>query len=212
MIQVQKFVFNPFQKNTYIVYQNEGEALIVDPGCITEDEVKALVEFVNEKGLKVSRLVNTHCHIDHIFGVESLKKIFNVKWYAHPDDVYLVKAATTHALMFGLQFQDEPNLDEFYEHDDIITIGDSTLRVIHTPGHSRGGVCLFAENEKFILTGDTLFNMSVGRTDLEGGDYETLIKSINERLLVLPDEVEVLPGHGVSTTIGQEKKANPFLI
>jgi len=211
MISVKQFVFNPFQENTYVLYQPQGQAIVVDAGCSNEREFQEVIDFVYNQKLTVKRLVNTHCHIDHILGVDKLRTQFGVKAYAHIDDFPLLQMAPAHAMMFGLYLDTVPTIDETINHNDLIDLNGSQLRVIHTPGHSKGGVCLYAENEKFLITGDTLFNLSIGRTDLVGGNYETLIKSIREQLMVLPDDVIVYPGHGSSTTIGIEKASNPFL-
>lgn len=211
MIAIKQFVFNPFQENTYVLYQPQGEAIVVDAGCSTESEFQELLDFVNSQNLTVKCLINTHCHIDHILGIDKLKKQFGVKAYAHFDDFPLLQMAPAHAMMFGLYLETVPAIDETLSHGDLIELKGDSLKVIHTPGHSRGGLCFYAEQERFILTGDTLFNLSIGRTDLAGGNYETLIKSIREQLMVLSDDVIVYPGHGNSTTIGIEKASNPFL-
>lgn len=211
MIAVKQFVFNPFQENTYVLYQPQGQAIVVDAGCSNDNELQELIDFIQSERLTVKCLVNTHCHIDHILGIAALKNRFGVKAYAHIDDFPLLQLAPSHAMMFGLYLDTVPTLDETINHNDIIDLNGSQLRVIHTPGHSKGGICLYAEIEKFLIAGDTLFNLSIGRTDLAGGSYETLIKSIREQLLVLPDDVKVYPGHGNSTTIGIEKASNPFL-
>jgi len=211
MISVKQFVFNPFQENTYVLYQPHAEAIVVDAGCSNESELQEVIDFVHNQKLTIKCLVNTHCHIDHILGVDKLKTQFGVKAYAHIDDFPLLQMAPAHAMLFGLYLDKIPTIDETINHNDLIELNGSQLMVIHTPGHSKGGICLYAENEKFLITGDTLFNLSIGRTDLAGGSYETLIKSINEQLMVLPDDVIVYPGHGNSTTIGVEKASNPFL-
>ncbi len=211
MIAIKQFVFNPFQENTYVLYQPQGEAIVVDAGCSTESEFQELLDFVHSQNLTVKCLINTHCHIDHILGIDKLKKQFGVKAFAHIDDFPLLQMAPAHAMMFGLYLETVPAIDETLSHGDMIELNGDSIKVIHTPGHSRGGLCFYAEQERFILTGDTLFNLSIGRTDLAGGNYETLIKSIREQLMVLPDDVIVYPGHGNSTTIGIERASNPFL-
>jgi len=211
MIAIKQFVFNPFQENTYVLYQPQGEAIVVDAGCSTESEFQELLDFVHSQNLTVKCLINTHCHIDHILGIDKLKKQFGVKAFAHIDDFPLLQMAPAHAMMFWLYLETVPAIDETLSHGDMIELNGDSIKVIHTPGHSRGGLCFYAEQERFILTGDTLFNLSIGRTDLAGGNYETLIKSIREQLMVLPDDVIVYPGHGNSTTIGIEKASNPFL-
>jgi len=211
MIAIKQFVFNPFQENTYVLYQPQAEAIVVDPGCSNESEVQELIGFIQSQKLTVRCSVNTHCHIDHILGIAALKQHFGVKAYAHIDDLPLLQMAPAHALMFGLSLESVPAIDETLNHGDVIDLNGSKLTVIHTPGHSKGGICLYAEHEKFVVTGDTLFNLSIGRTDLPEGSYETLIASIKEKLMVLPDDTAVYPGHGNSTSIGSEKKLNPFL-
>ncbi|HOK59993.1 MAG: MBL fold metallo-hydrolase [Tenuifilum sp.] len=211
MIAIKQFVFNPFQENTYVLYQPQGEAIVVDAGCSTESEFQELLDFVHSQNLTVKCLINTHCHIDHILGIDKLKKQFGVKAFAHIDDFPLLQMAPAHAMMFWLYLETVPAIDETLSHGDMIELNGDSIKVIHTPGHSRGGLCFYAEQERFILTGDTLFNLSIGRTDLAGGNYETLIKSIREQLMVLPDDVIVYPGHGNSTTIGIERASNPFL-
>ncbi len=211
MIQLKQFVFNPFQENTYLLYVPDGEGIIVDPGCSTDEEFKQIIGFIESERITIKCLVNTHCHIDHILGISSLKERFGAKAYAHIDDLPLLQMAPNHAMAFGLYLDRIPVIDETLNHNDILTISEHPLRVIHTPGHSPGGICIYAENEKFLLSGDTLFNLSIGRTDLAGGNFETLINSINQYLLILPDKVVVYPGHGDKTTIGFERKSNPFI-
>ena len=184
---------------------------MVDAGCSTESEFQELLDFVHSQNLTVKCLINTHCHIDHILGIDKLKKQFGVKAFAHIDDFPLLQMAPAHAMMFWLYLETVPANDETLSHGDMIALNGDSIKDIHTPGHSRGGLCFYAEQERFILTGDTLFNLSIGRTDLAGGNYETLIKSIREQLMVLPDDVIVYPGHGNSTTIGIERASNPFL-
>lgn len=211
MIAAKRFTFNPFQENTYLLYEPGGQTIVVDPGCSNQTEIQELTSFIESQNLTVICLVNTHCHIDHILGITALKEHFAVKSFAHMDDLPLLQMAPSHAMMFGLYLETVPVIDETLNHNDTIHLGDGVLTVIHTPGHSKGGICLYAEQEKFVLTGDTLFNLSIGRTDLAGGDYNALIASIKDKLMVLPDDVAVYPGHGDSSTIGFEKRSNPFL-
>lgn len=210
-MEVKVFVFNPFQVNTYVLYNDSGSALIIDPACSAEDEEEMLVRFISEKKLTPMLLVNTHCHIDHILGVESLKKRYGIECAAHSAELPMLEAAPQHALMFGFSMEYTPTIDRMLADGDSVNLGNESLRVIHTPGHTPGGISLYASGSNFLITGDTLFKGSIGRTDLEGGNYEQLFKSISDKLLVLPEGAQIYPGHGESSTIGNEKRHNPFL-
>lgn len=211
MITVNQFVFNPFQENTFVLFDETKEAVIVDPGCYSVNEQNALTNFVRENGLKVIYTLNTHCHVDHILGIDFAKETFGAKSIAHAEDQLLLQTAVQHAMAFGLALESAPSIDTTVEHGDTITFGNSALQVIHTPGHSLGGICFYHAQQKMLFAGDTLFRGSIGRTDLPGGDFDTIIESIAQRLLVLPDDVTVYSGHGDSSTIGFEKVKNPFL-
>ena len=211
MIQVKKLVLNPFQENTFIVYDQTGEAVIIDPGCYSQSDIDEVKWFVDSNSLTVKYLILTHGHIDHILGIDYLRDLYKVKCISHADDLPLIEASPKHGLMFGISFEKAPVIDDFYKDGDTVLFGKSSLKVIHTPGHSLGGVCLFLRDEKILFTGDTLFNGSIGRTDLMGGSYETLIGSINHKIIPLGDDIVVYPGHGNSSTIEFERKNNPFL-
>jgi len=211
MIQVKQLILNSFQENTYILYAQTGEAVIIDPGCHTQSDIDEVKWFVESNGLTVKYLLLTHGHIDHILGMDALKKLYRAECLAHADDLPLIEISPKHALMFGLEFEAAPEIDRYFNDGDKITFGSSTIEIIHTPGHSRGGVCLFLRDQKILFTGDTLFNGSIGRTDLMGGSYEALIESITRKIIPLGDDVVVYPGHGSSTTIEHERKSNPFL-
>jgi glyoxylase-like metal-dependent hydrolase (beta-lactamase superfamily II) len=210
-MQIKRFVFNPFQENTYLVYDQTREALIIDAGCFNPSEAAEVKKFVDSNQLKVKYLVNTHCHIDHILGITALKGLFGCECLAHREDIPLLESAPTHALMFGLYIDEVPYIDRMVDEGEPIAFGDSQLVVIHTPGHTRGGICLYSPQDKALFAGDTLFQGSIGRTDLAGGSYDTLIESITKKILTLDDAVVVYPGHGESTTIGNERRSNPFL-
>jgi hydroxyacylglutathione hydrolase len=212
MIQVKQIVLNPFQENTYIVYDQSGEAIIIDAGCYTQSEVQVVKRFIETNRLLVKYLIITHGHIDHILGVESLKDVYKVECLAHAEDLPLIESLPSHALMFGLTIEKVPSIDRTVKEGDTISLGNSVLEIIHTPGHSKGGICLYMREQKILFTGDTLFRGSIGRTDLIGGNYEALIDSISNKVFTLGDEVLVYPGHGDSTTIGYEKKNNPFFL
>lgn len=210
-MEIHTFVFNPVQENTYIIWDESGECAIVDAGCYNDKEFDKLDSFLKSKMLKPVKLINTHCHFDHIFGVEKCRKVYNLKWEAHSGDAFLVEGAPAQGAMFGIPVQPIALADIELNNDDEIFFGKSKLKVLHVPGHSKGSVCFYEENSKILITGDVLFHGSIGRTDLPGGDYETLISGIKSKLLVLPNNVDVFPGHGPATTIGDEKARNPFL-
>lgn len=211
MIQVKKLILNPFQENTFVVYDQTGEAVIIDPGCYSPQDVDEVKWFVDANGITIKHLILTHGHIDHILGIDSLRDLYNVKCLAHADDLPLIDNSPVHGLMFGISIDKAPKIDEFIKDGDTISFGKSTIEVIHTPGHSKGGVCLLFRDEKILFTGDTLFNGSIGRTDLQGGNYETLISSIKNKILPLRADTVVYPGHGDPTTVEFENKHNSFL-
>ena len=211
MATIKTFVFNPFQENTYLIYDETKECIIVDAGCYTADEQNELAAFINQNNLTVRQIVNTHGHVDHVLGNAFVKTQYKASIAANPEDYSLMQSATAHAIMYGLTIDDVPGIDINLNHGDTILFGETTLKVIHTPGHSQGGICLLSEADNFVLSGDTLFRSSIGRTDLHGGDYDQLINSIETKLLTLSSETKVYPGHGEPTTIGWEKQNNPFL-
>jgi len=205
------FVFNPVQENTYVIWDETGECAIVDAGCYTPKEFEKLDNFIKSKNLKPVKLINTHGHFDHIFGVEQCRKAYNLKWEAHSGDNFWIDGVVEKAALFGIPVQ-PVLLPEIELNDgDVIHFGNSTLNVIHVPGHSPGSICFYEEKSNVLLTGDVLFNGSIGRTDLPGGDYQTLISGITAKLMVLPNNVDVFPGHGPATTIADEKALNPYL-
>ncbi|MEE9429856.1 MAG: MBL fold metallo-hydrolase [Melioribacteraceae bacterium] len=213
MLKLQKFTFNPFQENTYILWDKITlEAAVIDPGCISSEEETALLNFISEEKLKVKYLINTHCHIDHVLGNAFVKEKYGCKFYAPELDVPFLEKVIEQGKMFGMEVIQSPNPDEFITEDLILKLGELKMKFIFTPGHTPGEYCLYFESEKICIAGDVLFKEGIGRTDLWGGDYETLISSIQEKLFVLPDEVKVFPGHGDATTIGHEIIHNPFLI
>lgn len=211
MAKIAIFVLNPFQENTYIIYDETKECIIVDAGCYTKDEQNAIVSFIEKNNLTLKLIVSTHGHVDHILGNAFIKSKYKVDIAACPEDSQLIQSASTHAIMYGFTIDDVPPIDINLNHDDIVQFGDTTLRVIHTPGHSQGGICLLSEEDNFLLSGDTLFQGSIGRTDLPGGNYEQLIESIESQLLTLNSNTKVYPGHGDPTSIGWEIENNPFL-
>lgn len=211
MLQIQRFTFNPFGENSYIVYDEiTKEAAIIDPGCYDDYEKNAIDNFISTNNLTLKYLFNTHCHLDHIFGICHIKSKYDLIYYAPEQDLPLLKQASQQALVFGLEFREVCLPDKFLNPDLILKIGDSTMEFLFTPGHSPGGYCIYLKDENICITGDTLFEGSIGRTDLPGGHHEQLLKSITEKLFVLPEETIIYPGHGEASTIGNEKKSNPF--
>ncbi|MBI4612771.1 MAG: MBL fold metallo-hydrolase [Planctomycetes bacterium] len=204
---VQKIVVGPFQENTYLVGCPEtGEAAFVDPG----DEPERLVQALEESGLRLVAIVNTHAHIDHIGAVGPLKRRFGVPFALHREDEPLLDQARVHAALFGLPAPERPEVDRYLEDGDEVKVGNLVLRVLHVPGHAPGHVAFVGDGE--VFSGDCLFAGSIGRTDLPGADHETLMRSIREKLLTLGDDVVVRAGHMEDTTIGRERRTNPFLV
>lgn len=210
-LQVQTFVFNPVQENTYVLWDESGECAIVDPGCLNDKEFEKLDAFIKTKNLKPVKLINTHGHFDHIFGVEKCREAYSLKWEAHHGDNAWIEGVQAKATLFGLVVQSVALPEVELNEGDIVSFGNTTLKIFHVPGHSPGSICFYDEKSKVVITGDVLFNGSIGRTDLDGGSYETLISGIKTKLLSLPNEVLVYPGHGPATTIGDEKARNPYL-
>ena len=212
MIKIKNFTFNLFAENTLVVWDDKTlESAIVDPGNSNSTEEKILEEFISSKKLKVKYLINTHCHIDHILGCRFVKEKYNPVYLAPELDLPLLKNAQKQADAFDIKMEDPPLPDQFINEETIIKLGDSVGKFIFTPGHSPGEFCIYFKEEKLCITGDVLFNEGIGRTDLWGGDYKTLIDSIESKLFKLPDDVKIYPGHGETSTIGHEKFNNPFL-
>ena len=210
-MQIVKFVFNPIQENTYIVWDETKECIIIDAGNMSAREDKVLAEFIEEQGLKPVMAVNTHGHFDHSMGVGYLKETYGVKFACSSKDQFLVDSAQQSGAMFGVKCAPVPAIDIDLDKMDKIVFGETELRVIKTPGHTPGHVSLYNEKQKVLFTGDTLFRESIGRTDLPGGDYSWIMTSILEQLVPLGDDVEFYPGHGDKSTIGHETLYNPFV-
>lgn len=211
MLIVKKFTFNPFLENTYIIYDDQfQEAAIIDPGCYNRDERQLIEEFIDNKKLLLKYLINTHCHIDHIFGNSFIKEKYNPVFMAPPEDLFLLDLMVEQGKLYGTELIPSPKPDILISEDEEIKIGSSAGKFLFTPGHSPGEFCLYFESEKICFTGDVLFKGSIGRTDLWGGDYNTLINSIRNKLFVLPDEIRIYPGHEADSTIGKERNHNPF--
>ncbi|HLK30371.1 MAG TPA: MBL fold metallo-hydrolase [Puia sp.] len=211
MLTVKHFTFNPLQENTYVLYDNKDACCIVDPGCYFGNERKTLQEFIEEQKLFPNLLLNTHCHLDHVFGNKFIHDEYGLTLHIHEKEEMVLRHAPEAGLRWGIPFENYRGELIFLREGDIIKLGEDELKVLLTPGHSPGSICFYCEAQKFIIGGDVLFRMSIGRSDLPGGDFDTLINSITQKLLALPDDVKVYPGHGEPTTIGFEKMHNPFL-
>lgn len=211
MINVHYFAFGPFQENTYVLWDETNECIILDPGNSTTTENKKLSDFISQKNLKVKRLILTHAHIDHINGNKYIFDTYGLLPEVHQDDVYFIENHLVSATMYGLQAEQSPMPKAFIKEGDVISFGNSTLQTLHTPGHSPGSISYYNLEDKFIIGGDVLFYGSIGRSDLPMGNHDTLIKSIKEKLMSLGDEMKVYSGHGIPTSIGFERMNNPFL-
>ncbi len=211
MIKVESFAFNPFEENTYILSDETGEAVIIDPGCYDPDEKNILAAYIEKNKLKPVRLLLTHAHIDHILGNNFVSSRYKLEIEMHASDVDLLLSAPMYGQVWGIQAEPSPEPSILLKEGDLVKFGKSELKVLFTPGHSQGSITFYSEKEKFAIVGDVLFHRSIGRTDLPGGNHEELIKSIKTKLLPLGDNVKVYSGHGPETNIGAEKKYNPFL-
>ncbi|MEN8226571.1 MAG: MBL fold metallo-hydrolase [Bacteroidota bacterium] len=211
MIQIDTLVFNSFQVNTYLVWDETGKCLVVDPAFYSQEEQALFENHISEKGLKITGQINTHCHVDHILGVQHVQKHYGCTFRAHRDEVKLVNNAPLMGDVFGLTIEPFTGIGQTIDDKETIHVGTQILHSIHVPGHSPGSLAYYSKEGAFVITGDALFQGSIGRTDLPGGDYDQLIQSIRSRLLVLPPETVVYAGHGSPSTIGYEITENPFL-
>lgn len=211
MLTVHHFEFSPITENTYILFNEGGECLIIDPGCYDQREEIQLKSYITENHLQPRMLLNTHCHLDHVFGNRFVSETWNLELHLHTDEKIVLDYAPEAGRRWNLPFQNYQGPLHFIRGGDRITLGTDELVVIEAPGHSPGHVCFYCEKQQFLIGGDVLFRNSIGRTDLPGGNHAQLLKSIRTQLFTLPDTVRVYPGHGGSTTIGYEKRHNPFL-
>jgi hydroxyacylglutathione hydrolase len=209
-MEIFKFVFSPIDVNTYILADRSGACAIIDCGCYDRIEFRSFTDFLNEKGLKPELLLNTHCHLDHIFGNGMLLKEYDLRTLSHIDEEKNRKDSEQHAMFFGLQMETPPEPGGFLSEGEELKFGNVTLKVLHVPGHSPGSLAFYSSEYGVVFTGDALFAGSIGRTDLPGGNHEALIESIRNKLFILPPETQVYPGHGETTTIGEEIRTNPF--
>lgn len=210
MIKIQSFVFGPFMENTYILSDETLECIIIDPGCYEKEEQEVITNYISDNNLKVVKLLNTHCHIDHVLGNDFIKEKYKVTLATHKIEEPLLKAVKTYAPNYGFANYHEADIDDFIDEGDIVQFGNSQLEILFVPGHSPGHIAFYHREQKFCIGGDVLFQGSIGRTDLPGGDFNTLIQSIHQKIFPLGDGFTVYCGHGPSTTVGEEKKSNPF--
>ena len=211
MLTVQPFTFNPVQENTYVVYNEKGHCCIIDPGCYFASEERLLTDFIGQNELKPIYLLNTHCHLDHIFGNKFIYKTYGLTLWLNKLEKPVLEYGPASGQLWQMPFDNYDAELNFLDEGDTIRLDDDQLEVLFTPGHSPGHVSFYSRENKFVISGDVLFEGSVGRTDLPGGDFNILQESIRTKLYTLPAETIVYPGHGDTTTIGDEMKTNPFV-
>ncbi len=211
MINVKIFTFNPLQENSYLLYNEKKECVIIDPGCFFEQEREQLTNFISGNALQPKLLVNTHCHLDHVFGNKFIAETYGLELFIHPGEKVVLEHAPTSGLMWNLPFDNYVGPTQNLVPGESIMLGEDTMKILFVPGHSPASVAFYHERQNILIAGDVLFRESVGRTDLPGGNPDTLANSILTQLYVLPDETIVYSGHGPQTTIGHEKKHNPYV-
>lgn len=213
MAKIKEFVFNHFEENTYIVWDDSKQCAIIDPGMSTVAENSKLAQFISDNGLRPVKVLLTHAHIDHIAGLRFACETYSLPITAHADSMAFLKQAESYGSMMGF---DTKNMDDIafegIDESSAITVGDTSIKALYVPGHAAGSMAYVLENPNVVFTGDVLFRQSIGRTDLPTGDYDVLMKMLNTKILMLDNDCEVLPGHGPNTTIGDEKNMNPFLL
>lgn len=211
-MEISIFCFNAFQENTYVLSDETKECLIIDPGMNDDDERQNLVDYIEAKGLKPVGLINTHCHIDHVLGNAFIAKKYDLKLAAHLGEKPVLDALPMVSQMYNIPCELSPEISISLKEGDYLEFGNVKMKILFTPGHSPASISFYHEASKTLIAGDVLFEGSIGRTDLPGGDFDTLINSITTQFMVLPDDVKVYPGHGPSTLIGVERMSNPFLV
>jgi len=211
-MKIYKLVFSPIQVNTYVLTDESGDSAIIDCGCYDQNEFNELNDLIRDKKLNPVLLLNTHCHLDHIFGNRFMLEKYNLRSFCHKDDDNNRKSSLNHAKMFGLAMEPPPEPAGYLNDGQKVSFGQNELIAIHVPGHAPGSLAFYSEKDRVVFTGDALFAGSIGRTDLPGGNYETLINSIKNKLFSLPAETTVYPGHGDSTSIADEIETNPYFI
>jgi hydroxyacylglutathione hydrolase len=212
MLAIQRFVFNIFHENTYLIWDDQVlEAAVIDPGMYDEDEQNVFFKYVEEKKLKMNYCINTHCHIDHVLGNAFIKNKYNVPTFIPKEDRPILEILKQQSQHYGLVVTEEVSVDNYLSEEVDLELGSLVGKYLFTPGHTPGEFCIYFEDEKTLFSGDVLFRQSIGRSDLWGGNQETLLESIRTKLFTLPDDVKVYPGHESATTIGFEKKNNPYV-
>jgi len=211
-MKIQRLTFSPFEVNTYILYDKSKECIIIDPACNNKQEQNFLLNFLKENSLKPVKLINTHCHLDHVFGNKFIADTFKLETEAHKNEQFNIENAFSAANLYGITMENPYPIKKFLSEGEKIKFGYSELNILHVPGHTAGSLVFYNESEKFAIVGDVLFKGSIGRTDLPGGDYDTLISKIKTKLFNLPNDIKVFPGHGPETDIGTEKNTNPFFV
>nr|WP_321451145.1 MBL fold metallo-hydrolase [uncultured Carboxylicivirga sp.] len=213
MIKIDVLPINMWQENTYILSDETKECAIIDPGCLSPAERNSIAEFIETNGYKPVKLLQTHLHLDHVFGSTFIAETYNLGMEAHKGDEFLIDQTVSYAAQFGVEVDhNPPSISNYLNEGDIVKFGNSSLEVIHVPGHSMGGIVFYSKEDKIAIVGDSIFQGSIGRTDLPGGDFDTLISNLKDKILTLDDDVQLFPGHGPSTTVGREKVSNPFLV
>ena len=211
-MKLKSFTFNQFYENTFIVSDSTNDCIIIDPGCYSNDEKNILKKYIEDNNLNPVKLINTHCHIDHILGNKFVAKTWGVNLETHQNDIELLENSAEIARLYGfIDYEKSPSTTQFLNEGDTVEFGNSKLKILYTPGHAPGHISLYSKEEKFIISGDVLFKSSIGRTDLPGGDFNVLIESIKTKILCLDDDTVVYCGHGPATTVGYERVNNPFL-
>jgi len=211
VLQLKSFCFNTFQENTYIIWDSEGIGVIIDPGCYAYEERQTLKQFISDNNIQLQAILNTHAHIDHVLGVEFVKNEYQIPFYLHPKEAVILKDAANRAQVYGFPHYQPADVDVWYTDNEVLEFGTMKIKILFVPGHAPGHVALYLEGEEKLIAGDVLFRRSVGRTDFPLCSHEDLMNSIRTQLYTLSDSVEVFPGHGGKTTIGEEKIHNPFI-
>jgi len=211
MLSVKEFTFSPLQENTYLLYNTQRDCWIIDPGCYTDEEKRVLGDFIAAQGLKPVALLNTHCHLDHVFGNQWVHAQYGLSLQLHAQEKRVLEYAPAAGLMWNMPFETYQGPLQMLEAGQLLHLGEEVLEVLFVPGHSPGHIAFYSSKQGFVISGDVLFRESIGRTDLPGGNHAQLISSIRNVLFSLPDETVVYSGHGMATTVGYEKKHNPFL-
>jgi glyoxylase-like metal-dependent hydrolase (beta-lactamase superfamily II) len=210
MIQIAMFTFSPIEENTYLLYNETGQAVLVDPGCYFQEEKEELAAFIESHQLKLEKLLQTHCHLDHVFGLKWAAEQWQLQPHLHANEEKVLQWAPASGKMWNLPFDNYEGPVHHLQAGQEIRMGNDTLTVLFAPGHSPGHVCFYCKAQGFVIGGDVLFQGSIGRTDLPGGSHWQLLDSIRTQLFTLPEEIVVYSGHGPATTIGEEKRSNPF--